>query len=211
MNARAVWLRRVAFGLLLAVLLFAALTARVVAEGEGELAKSDAAFDRGNLRDAILYARRAAVLYAPGAPHVARAFARLRAIALGAESTGQLDAARQAWGAARAAALETRHFSTPRAEDLARANASLIRLAGGPEASPGAREQVTKALSRDDAPDAVWVVVLGAGFALFAAALGSLVLGGIAPSGALNPRGVALSAALAVAGVVAWGLAVYRA
>jgi hypothetical protein len=211
MSTRAVWLRRVAFGSLLAVLLFAALTARVVAEGEAELTKSDAAFDKGNLRDAILFARRAAVLYAPGAPHVSRAYARLRAVALGAESTGQLDVARQAWGATRAAALETRHFSTPRTGDLERANASLARLAAAQDPSGEARDRTAKALARDDSPDALWVVVLGAGFALFAAALGWLAVAGIAPSGALNRRGVAVSTLLAVAGVACWGLAVYRA
>ena len=34
MIGRAAWLRRIALGLLLAVLLFAALTARIVSEGE---------------------------------------------------------------------------------------------------------------------------------------------------------------------------------
>src|SRR5262249_15027502 len=126
----AAWLRRIALGMLFAVLLFAALTARIISDGEAALAKSDAAFDKGDLRDAILYARRAAVLYAPGAPHVSAAYARLKAVALGAEQTGQFEIARQAWGATRGAALETRHFVTPRELDLQRANASLARLAG---------------------------------------------------------------------------------
>lgn len=213
MTGRAASLRRVAFGLLLCVLLFAALTARIVAEGEAALAKSDAAFDQGNLRDSILYARRAAVLYAPGAPHVSAAYTRLRAIALGAEATNDLEIARQAWGATRGAALETKHFITPRELDLDRANASLARLAasGDGKAGDAAREKMAASLARDDSPQATWVLVLGAGFVLFAAGLVSLVSAGVSADGEVSRRGVAVSLAVSVAGVVLWTLAVYRA
>lgn len=211
MSARAAWLRRIAFGMLLGVLLFAALTARIVADGEAALSKSDAAFDKGDLRDAILFARRAAVLYAPGAPHVSAAYARLRAVALGAESTGQLEIARQAWGATRGAALETRHFVTPRELDLERANASLARLAGVNDPTGAAREKMTKVLARDDAPEAPWVLLLGAGFALFAAGLVSFVSSGVAPSGEVSQRAIWISALVTAAGVACWALAVLRA
>ena len=211
MSARASWLRRIALGMLLAVLVFAALTARIVSDGEAALQKSDAAFDKGDLRDAILYARRAAVLYAPGAPHVSAAYARLRAVALGAEATGQLEIARQAWGATRGAALETRHFGTPRELDLERANASLARLAGVSDATGAAREKMAKALARDDAPQAPWVLLLGAGFVLFAAGIVSFVTSGVAVSGELSRRGIWVSAALAFAGFACWTLAVLRA
>jgi hypothetical protein len=216
MTRRAAWLRRVALGMLLGVLTLAALTARIVIDGEAALSKSDAAFDKGDLRDAILYARRAAVLYAPGAPHVSAAYARLRAIALGAEATKDFDIARQAWGATRAAAMETKHFTTPRALDLARANASLSRLAseatpGGAGSTDAAREKMAQALARDDAPQAAWVLVLGAGFVLFAAGLFALVKAGVSRDGELSRRGVAVSAVLAIAGVVLWTVAVYQA
>jgi hypothetical protein len=197
--------------MLLGVLLFAALTARIVADGEAALSKSDAAFDKGDLRDAILFARRAAVLYAPGAPHVSAAYARLRAVALGAESTGQLEIARQAWGATRGAALETRHFVTPRELDLERANASLARLAGVNDATGAAREKMAKVLARDDAPEAPWVLLLGAGFALFAAGLVSFVSAGVAPSGEVSQRAIWISALVTAAGVACWALAVLRA
>jgi hypothetical protein len=213
MTPRIAWLRRVALGMLLSVLLFAALTARVVADGEAALAKSDTAFDQGDLRDAILYARRAAVLYVPGAPHVSASYARLRAIALGAEATKDFEIARQAWGATRAAALETTHFVTPRELDLERANASLARLAGAgnANASASAREKMAAALARDDAPQATWVLVLGAGFALFATGLVSLVTAGVSREGVVSRRGITLSMVLAVAGILLWTLAVYRA
>jgi hypothetical protein len=197
--------------MLLAVLLFAALTARIVVDGEAALSKSDAAFDKGDLRDAILYARRAATLYAPGAPHVSVAYARLRAVALGAESTGQLEIARQAWGATRGAALETRHFVTPRELDLERANTSLARLAGVSDPTGAAREKMAKALSRDDAPRAPWVLLLGAGFVLFAAGIVSFVSSGVSLSGEVSRRAIWVSTAVTIAGVACWTLAVLRA
>jgi hypothetical protein len=212
MTGRAAWLRRLAFGMLLGVLTLAALTARIVIDGEAALSKSDAAFDKGDLRDAILYARRAAVLYAPGAPHVSAAYTRLRAIAFGAEATKDFDIARQAWGATRAAALETKHFTTPRALDLARANASLARLASaGGGATDAARDKMAQSLARDDAPQAAWIVVLGVAFVLFAVGLMTLVTAGVSPEGEVSRRGVTISVALAVAGVVLWTVAVYQA
>jgi len=194
--------------MLLGVLVFAGLTARMLVEGERELARSDAAFNRGDLRDAILYARRAAVLYAPGAPHVPSAYARLEAIAVGAESTGQPEVARQAWGAMRGAALETRHLWTPRGADLARANTNLARLdtVGG-----GDRGRAARLLARDDAPRAQWILVLGAGFVLFAGGLLVAVRRGVGEDGRISTRFLLLSAGVALLGVACWTLAVYRA
>src|SRR5450432_3358945 len=111
-----------------AVLIGAALTARVILEGESELSESDAAFDRGELGPSINHARRSATLYAPGAPHVQHAYERLIAIATGAEAAGQPKTAFLAWQAVRGAALESRHVWLPRAGELDRANQNLSRL-----------------------------------------------------------------------------------
>jgi hypothetical protein len=207
----AVWLRRVAFALLLLVITLAALTARMVKEGEAALSKSDAAFDRGDLRDAVLYARRAAVLYAPGAPHVPAAYARLTAVAVGAEAAGDADVARLAWGAMRGAALETRHVSTPHAADLERANVALARLEAPPNSPPAARSDALARLARDDAPRAPWVVVLGAGFALFCAGIVVAITRGVDPAGRVSAKGAWVAALLSLAGLVCWTLAVYSA
>jgi hypothetical protein len=213
MSGTGEWLRRAALGMLLAVLVLAGLTAKVVVEGEAALAKSDAAFDRGDLRESVLYARRAALLYAPGAPHVGAAYARLGAIAVGAEATGQGEVARQAWGAVRGAALETRHLWTPRGADLARANANLARLASGAGSASPERERMARILARDDAPRAGWVLVLGAGFGSFAAGLALALgaLGGVSAEGRPPARKLLLSVALALVGVACWTLAVFRA
>lgn len=208
MSASFAWLRRLALGMLLFVLLFAMLTARVLVEGEAELRKSDAAFDRGELRDAILYARRSATLYAPGAPHVGAAYARLEAIAVGSEASSQTSVAEQAWGAMRGAALESRHFWNPHARELALANASLARLQ---TAAGAGRSRAVRLLSRDDAPRATWIIVLGAGFGLFLAGLGLAVRQGLGPEGRLNARILALSGLIALLGVACWTLAVFRA
>jgi hypothetical protein len=209
MSAASAWLRQIALGMLLGVLTLALLTARIVVQGESELEKSDSAFNRGDLREAVLRARRAAVLYAPGAPHVGAAYARLSAVALGAEASGDTEVARQAWGATRGAALETRHLWTPRASDLARANANLARLSAGGGTGDGGK--AARLLARDDAPRAPWVLALGAGFVLFALGLGLFAVRGVSPSGKISARGVWVSALVALAGVACWTLAVYRA
>ena len=209
MSGTAGWLRRIALGMLLGVLTLAALTARILVQGEAELTRSDAAFNRGDLREAVLHARRSAVLYAPGAPHVPAAYARLSAVALGAEASGDKEVARLAWGAMRGAALETRHLSTPRAADLARANANLARLSSGGVAVDRAR--AAEVLARDDAPRAPWVILLGVGFSLFGLALGLLFARGVSPNGKISVRGLWVSAIVALVGVACWTLAVYRA
>lgn len=208
MTSTGIWLRRIALGLLLGVLVLAALTARMIVQGEAELKTSDAAFDRGDLPEAVLHARRAAISYAPGAPHVAAAFARLRAIALGAEATGDVAMARRAWGAMRGAALETRHPFASRDEELARADENLARLSA--TASSG-RQAAAKLLARDDAPRAVWVLVLGFGFVLFTASL--VVAGrlGVSRTGEISRKVLVFAGLLALFGVAFWTLAVYKA
>lgn len=151
---RARWLRGIALGLMLAVLALAVVTARAVSNGEAELKKSDVAFDQGRLTAALEHARRAAVDYAPGAPHVARAYARMIAIAVGAEARGKHQLALAAWRAVRGAALETRHLWIPRRRELERANRSLARLEAMPPPPPDAR-QITGPLTPNvaNAPD----------------------------------------------------------
>src|SRR4051812_22237579 len=108
------WRERLAMFAFSAVLVLTVFSARVITEGQAELAESDAAFDRGELASSLDHARRAATLYAPGAPHVERAYERMTALALGAEASGQPKLAFLAWQAMRSAALESRHVFLPR-------------------------------------------------------------------------------------------------
>jgi hypothetical protein len=211
------WLRPLSIALLLGVLAVAALTARAVVDGEAEMRRSDAAFDHGDLHAATDHARRAAVLYAPGAPHVQAAYERLIAIAVGAESAGKPEVARAAWRAVRGAALETRHVLSPRAGELARANESLARLSAvdshrPPPEDPAAElERARRELERDHAAATPWIFVLVAGFLLSALGLGLCALRGVTPEGALAPRQARLALVLSLLGVACWTLAVLRA
>jgi hypothetical protein len=117
---------------MLSLVVFAIAATRTLELGAGEMSVSDRAFDAGQLDRAVRHARSAAALYVPGAAHVDAAYARLRAVALGAERTRDLALARGAWRAMRAAALESRHVWQPHAASLAEAEASLSRLDGLP-------------------------------------------------------------------------------
>jgi hypothetical protein len=208
------WLRRLAFAALLGVVVFASVTASTLARGEVALAASDAAFDAGRLRDAVVHARRAAVAYVPGAPHVRAAYARLHAIAIGAESSGHPAVAREAWEAMRAAALESRHVVQPHEEDLRRANEHLARLLANDGVATDAgkgRERLAELLARDTAPRAARVALLVLGFVLAIAGLGALAWKGVTREGRLVPSRARAALVLTVLGVACWTIAVYRA
>jgi hypothetical protein len=216
MNAAGLWLRRIALALMLVLLGLAVLTARVVYDGEREMRLSDEAFNRGDVHTATLYARRAAVLYAPGAPHVGPAYARLIAIAEGAEAAGDRVIATRAWGAVRGAALETRHLWAVRSAELERANQNLARLesSAGPSrsAEPGkALQEALSRLHRHDAPRAPWVAVLVVGFVLAAVGLGLVGWRGISADGRIVLQNAKLGLLLAIVGAACWTIAAYRA
>jgi hypothetical protein len=209
-------LQRLALFAFVVVAIAAALTARVILEGESELSASNAAFDRGELGPALEHARRSATLYAPGAPHVGRAYERLLAIALGAEASGQPKVAFLAWQAVRSAALESRHVWLPRQNELDRANQNLSRLETlARDVSDADRGKTqTQALSRldaDDAPAPAWIAVLGAGFLLALAGLALSAFRGLSPNGALRFGAARLGLVLFAIGAACWALAAYKA
>jgi hypothetical protein len=186
----------------------------MIVEGERELAASDAAFDRGDLLSATAHARRAALAYAPGAPHVDRAYARLGAVAIGAETAQQPAAAERAWQAMREAALETRHLWVPRAKDLARANAAIARLQSAQR--PAAVEKQHAAdglaeLARRPGTSVTSTLALLSSFMLVAFGLGWIAARGAGPGGGLRRSRMKLGLCLVAAGVAIWTLAALRA
>ncbi len=216
MNGLGRWLRQLALLAFFLVLIGAALSARVILEGQSELAASDAAFDAGNLDPALEHARRSATLYAPGAPHVDRAYERLIAIALGAEAAGQPKTAFLAWQGVRSAALESRHVWLTHPAELERANQNLSRLEvlarGTGEADQRAvRKQAWDRLKADDAPAPGWIAVLGAGFLLALAGLGLFAFQGLDKAGQVSVRRAQLGLALFAIGAACWTLAAYKA
>jgi hypothetical protein len=196
-----VLLRRLALAAVLVPAVFALVTLRTLSRGEAELAASDRAFDSGQLELAVRSARRAAAAYVPGAGHVEAAYARLRAVARGAERSRDLALARSAWQAMRVAAVESGHLWRPHARELQQANANLARLSAASAVLPVIG-------GPPDTPRPAAALLLAAGFS---AMLGSLLwLGSSAwtASGrwqAARARWPALGWCLGV-GVLAWAL-----
>jgi hypothetical protein len=216
MNAAVRSLQRVAQVVFFAVLIGAALSARVILEGQTELAASDAAFDQGDLRPALEHARRSATLYAPGAPHVQRAYERLTAIALGAEAAGQPKIAFLAWQDVRSAALESRHVWISHSAELERANQNLSRLEAVARGTPSAdqnkvQQRALARLNEDSAPSPGWLALLGAGFLLALLGLALFALQGLDRAGKLSARRAQLGAVLFAIGAACWTIAAYKA
>jgi hypothetical protein len=210
------WLRLAAFSWATLVLAVGALTLRMVLDGERELAASDSAFDRGDLLLATQHARRAALAYAPGAPHVDRAYERLEAIAVGAESTRHRRAAERAWQAMREAALETGHLWVPRSAELRRADAALARLLAarreGPvnEGTQPVERELAAKLEARPGPSLTATVALLSSFVLVA--LGSVWVAarGVETSGRLRLGRAKFGLWLAALGAAIWTAAAFR-
>jgi hypothetical protein len=208
--------RGLSSALVVAVVALAAMTYRAVSEGTPELALSDAAFNRGELADAVLHARRAATAYAPGAPHTRAALERLRAVAVGSEAVGDAQTARLAWGALRGAALETRHIGVPYEAELHEANSRLEHLAARtPEGDEAERarnaRRLRSALSRVPGPSPWAAATLVCGFALALGGLGVVGVLGLTRDGRIVRDKLGLGLAVFLAGAVLWAIAVYRA
>jgi hypothetical protein len=211
------WLRRVALLLFLFVLAGAWVTIHAVQAGEAELEKSNAAFDAGDLYRASSHAGRAATHYAPGAPHVTAAYERLRAIAVGAEATGDVKSALFAWRAMRSAALQVRHLFVAHAEELALANEAIARLEArqldheNAELEKGARAIALKRLSRDETPRGPWILVLGSGFLLCLVGLAALAARGSEAEGRPSRSWARFGLLSCLVGAILWTLASYMA
>jgi hypothetical protein len=201
--------------LLVIVVSLGTMTYRAVRDGRSELEASDGAFHRGDLATAVLHARRAATAYAPGAPHTRAAVERLRAVAVGSEAAGDRENARLAWGALRAAALETRHVVTPYAAELGEANERLERLAAAPSANSPERKEVARdlegALARVPGPPAWASALLSAGFALATGGLLWVATQGLTRGGRIVGQKVSVGLGVFLLGALLWAIAVYRA
>lgn len=211
------WCRRAALAMLVACVGLGLLTARAVEQGEAAVQESDRAFDQGKVHEAAHHARRAAVHYAPGAPHLRAAYERLRAVAAGAEAAGDRDTARFAWNAMRSAVLETRHLSVPFPDELAAANRALARLEVSETEAVSRRERLVriKVAERDLAQGAetrsTWILLLALGFTGTVAGLAAFTLTGVAHPGRLRPRSLRISGLVTLLGAVCWAWAVVSA
>ena len=209
----------------------AALAIRVVVEGRAALAFGDAAskecyrtwdarpahpppFDPRPCFAAIDAYETAARWYLPLAPHVDDAYARLVELA-----KSDPKHALAAWRAVRSAALATRSVWTPHADDLAEANAMIVKLsAEHPEGAGAAGQNVAEKTAfyatryaADPRPQTAMALLAIAGILSWLAGIGIVVRRGIDAGGALVRRPAALGAALTVVGIVAWAVGLYNA
>lgn len=194
-------------------------TVRVIVSGEKEITLSTAALRAKDPHEAIVHARRAAAFYAPGAPHVRVAYARLIALATAAEGLGQTETALFAWNAVRGSALETRWLVTPHEEDLVRANlaiASLMSKQPGPLGTradpPSVLEQrLLDDLTRDEAPRVPWIAALVFAFAAWASGAFLMARKAVSPTGRVLWDKAKWYAALIALGAAVWVLAYFQA
>jgi hypothetical protein len=206
-----IWLRRIAMTLVIVIGLFAVFTARVVSRGTEALAKSDTAFDRGDLETSVLEARVAALAYAPGAPHVSAAYERLAAIARGAEAEGRYVVARTAWGAIERAAVETNHWFDMHAAERDEARAGLARLdtlaARQNPPSPDSRGKAAPAPAVARSSTTPGIALLALSFVLLVAGLAWCAVRGVTGEGSANRKQLLFGFGIALSGAACWLLA----
>lgn len=187
MNGRA---RRFAVGsagVAIIALGVAALILRLSLEGRSAMVRSDSEFDAGHLRESLLYARRAAALYAPGARHIERADARLEAIAKGAEATMRRDVAVLAWQAIRTTEEQRRWWIGRPSDRARRADDRLAQLLADDEryGSIGDQQQLARRIQVElearrvrrtglDLLQTLALAAIGCGTASIGASLGRL-------------------------------------
>ena len=206
-------------GLVIAGVLVAAATLRVITSGEREIAASTDGLRASDPHAATEHARRAAGWYAPGAPHVRVAYDRLIALATTAEGLGDREASLFAWRSVRTAAIETRWIVTPHAEDLERANAAIARLEAAAPRPPGTRNEPPasvereqlEALSRDEAPRTPWVIALVVAAVAWISGSILVVRRGITAGGQVSWGRATPGIAITLTGVALWLLAIWRA
>lgn len=200
-------------------LVLAAVLGRTLFASHAALDAGRAAIAQGRHDEGVRRLRRAAHLYVPGSPFVARAYEALESFARENETRGQNDRALAAWRAIRASALATRWVVIPYADRLDRANRHIAHLmallppsADERDTTVQSREERHLALLREDrAPEPAWVLVLAAGFALWAASLAHAARKGWDDDDRPQRGPLALAGAAGGIGVVLFVLALARA
>lgn len=164
--------RGVLRGIVVVAVVLAAFAVRVVTSAASELARGDAARERGETEVAVLHYRRAARWYAPASPYHVRALDALTAIGAEARAKDDTELALSAERAVRAAILSARSFYTPERARLELANERIAELMATLPAPPidagksrdALRREHLALLVEDDAPSVFWTLVLLAGF-----------------------------------------------
>lgn len=213
------WVRWARTGLLAAAIALAALFAlglKTVLAGEAARRDAERAFDRGELRESVRQARRAATLFIPFAPHVTAGYRRLIVVARGAEEHGQPHVAAFAWSSLRAAALESAAPGFRHEAERELADRNLARLAnrvatGGSAPDSAGEAALLRTLEARDPQRADGFAISALGLVLAAAGLAWVALRGLAADGRVLRVHVATGSLLVLIGVACWTLALLRA
>ena len=195
--------------------LFTLVSGRVIYAGEEEIAAGTRALQAGHAREAIACSARAAEWYVPAAPHVRVAYGRLIRIAEAAEEHGRHELALAAWRSLRAAAKSTRWIYSPYEKERQRANREIARLMaiGSTRPKPPAelQQQYLKELMRDETPRVPWVLLLLFGLGAFCVGTVVAVRRMAGSFGELKWTAGRTPLLVALLGVAAWLLALWRA
>jgi hypothetical protein len=218
-EARLGWARTLLGTLLIAVLVVAAVTFRVVYAGEKEIALSTAALDAGDPALAVDHARAAATWYAPGAPHVRVAYGRLLAIAREAEARKQRELALRAYRAVTTASASTAWAVVPHAADAEAARGAIARIestsprpiANATEPPEAMEAKLLAELARAPGPSRVWSAVLAASFVGLVLGIAIVLKRAVDETGRLHARPAATGAVIASFGLIGYALALWLA
>jgi hypothetical protein len=225
--------RRLAAVALAVLVCLGAVLSRVFYDGHAAIEEGDAAQRRAEAARAagdatrahdeqalaITRWRRAARWYAPGAPHVARAYARLEGVARAADAAGDRDLALEAWRAVRSSALATRSFYTPYRQELETANARIAKLMAAtedPTLAPGQDEAARTAwhlalLARDEAPSVAWSIFAILGFFTWVGGGFWFAWRGVGAEDRLDRRQATVAGVLVAVGLLLWMVSLYKA
>jgi hypothetical protein len=204
---------------LVVVTVIAVLTMRVVVAGELEIAESTRALVAGDPRGAASHARAAALWYAPGAPHVRVAYARLLALGRAAEEHHDREIALYAYRAITDASASTRWIVVPHQGDARQAREAIARIestaprppATALEPAPVIERAQLDELSRETGPRVAWIVALAVAFAVWVGGLGFVLLRGFDGAGRMLRGRAAVGGAIAAVGLALWIVALYAA
>jgi len=209
--------KKIASYVLLVVFALGVVVMRVLWDGRQALIAGDEALRHADVPAAINHFRRAARWYAPGAPHVGRAYDRLEELARAAADHGDDGVALEAWRAVRSSVLSTRSFYTPYPDRLARANERIADLmakldkSGGDPPVAERRSWHAALLARDESPSLPWTVMALVGFFAWVGGGFWFATRAIGEDGKLEARRATRAWTVIAIGLVLWMVGLYQA
>lgn len=196
--------------LLLVIIMTGVIIGHVVYRGELEIARCNLALEQGDGARAVVHARSAALWYAPGAPHVRFAYARLEALGRVAETQGNGPVALEAYRSIVSASYSTRSLWKPFEAEAARATERIIALEKSEGRSPedpagdGFAAALRAELAASPGPSFTWKVVLACAFLAMFFGIFRFGERGLDGAGHLQRKEAVASLGIAIAGFLAY-------